>query len=285
MSLTSCQQPSNIQIASEVSRALLEDLGTSHDWTASLIDKDKLSTAIVTTNQEMIVCGKSWVEYAFLLCDCNCQFEWFVTEGQLVPATTRLLKITANSRSMLTAERSALNFLQTLSATATMTHKFVTQAANKNVKIMDTRKTIPGLRQAQKYAVSVGGGSNQRIGLFDGVLIKENHIIAHGGITQVLSYAKNYIPIDIPIQIEVESFVELKEALDAGAKLILLDNMSMLEIPQCVDYCKNYQVELEVSGNVNLENIHTYAQSGIHRISIGALTKNIQAIDLSMRFI
>lgn len=277
--------PSKVQIAADVSRSLQEDLGNGTDWTASLIPQDKLSTAIITTNQEMIVCGLRWAEYSFLLCDKNCQFEWFIEEGQHIAAGTQLVKIAGNSRAMLTAERTALNFLQTLSATATTTHKFVTQAANPNVKIMDTRKTIPSLRLAQKYAVTVGGGVNQRIGLFDGVLIKENHIIAHGGITQVLQYALKQTPKQIPIQIEVESFAELKEAIAAGANLLLLDNMTMAEILQCVDYSKPYQVELEISGNVNLDNIHTYAQSGVHRISIGALTKNIQAIDLSMRFI
>jgi nicotinate-nucleotide pyrophosphorylase (carboxylating) len=276
---------SNLQIATDVSRSLQEDLGCSTDWTASLIPEDKLSTAIITTNQEMIVCGVRWVEYSFLLCDEDCQFEWFVEEGQHIVAGTQLVKISGNSGAMLTAERTALNFLQTLSATATVTHKFVTKAANPDVKIMDTRKTIPGLRLAQKYAVTVGGGTNQRIGLFDGVLIKENHIIAHGGITQVLQYALKQTPEQIPIQIEVESFAELKEAIAAGASLLLLDNMTMAEISQCVDYCKSYQIELEISGNVSLDNIHAYAQSGIHRISIGALTKNIQAIDLSMRFI
>ena len=277
--------PSKVQIAADVSRSLQEDLGGATDWTASLIPEDKLSSAIITTNQEMIVCGLRWGENSFLLCDEDCQFEWFVEEGQHIAAGTQLVKIAGNSRAMLTAERTALNFLQTLSATATTTHKFVTQAANPNVKIMDTRKTIPGLRPAQKYAVTVGGGVNQRIGLFDGVLIKENHIIAHGGITQVLQYALEQTPKQIPIQIEVESFAELKEAVAAGANLLLLDNMTMAEILQCVDYSKPYQVELEISGNVNLDNIHTYAQSGVHRISIGALTKNIQAIDLSMRFI
>lgn len=277
--------PSKVQIAADVSRSLQEDLGGATDWTASLIPEDKLSSAIITTNQEMIVCGLRWGENSFLLCDEDCQFEWFVEEGQHIAAGTQLVKIAGNSRAMLTAERTALNFLQTLSATATTTHKFVTQAANPNVKIMDTRKTIPGLRLAQKYAVTVGGGVNQRIGLFDGVLIKENHIIAHGGITQVLQYALEQTPKQIPIQIEVESFAELKEAVAAGANLLLLDNMTMAEILQCVDYSKPYQVELEISGNVNLDNIHTYAQSGVHRISIGALTKNIQAIDLSMRFI
>lgn len=277
--------PSDVQIATDVSRSLQEDLGTGTDWTASLIPQDKLSTAIITTNQEMIVCGVRWVEYSFLLCDENCQLEWFVEEGQYIAAETQLVKISGNSRAMLTAERTALNFLQTLSATATITHKFVTKAANPDVKIMDTRKTIPGLRLAQKYAVTIGGGINQRIGLFDGVLIKENHIIAHGGITQVLQYALKQTPKQIPIQIEVENFAELKEAVTAGASLLLLDNMTMAEISQCVDYCKSYQIELEISGNVRLDNIHAYAQSGIHRISIGALTKNIQAIDLSMRFI
>lgn len=278
-------QLNNVEIAAEVTRALQEDLGNSSDWTASLIPEDKISSAFIITKQNMVVCGIRWVEYAFSLCDNGCKLEWLVEEGQYVISGTQLVKITGNSRAMLTAERTALNFLQTLSATATVTNEFVTRVANSSVKIMDTRKTIPGLRLAQKYAVNVGGGSNQRIGLFDGILIKENHIIAHGGITQVLQYAFKHTPKYIPIQIEVESFAELKEAVAAGANLLLLDNMTMAEISQCVDYCKSDQIELEISGNVSLDNIHEYAQSGVDRISIGALTKNIQAIDLSMRFI
>jgi len=268
-----------------VSETLIEDLNYTTDWTANLIDETRSATAIIKTNQDMIVCGIKFVEAAFKLTDSNSIIKWEITEGAEVRANTKLCTINGKARSMLTAERTALNFLQVLSATATITHKYVLAINGLNTQIMDTRKTIPGLRLAQKYAVTIGGGHNQRIGLFDGVLIKENHIIAHGGIKEVLEHAFKITPSHIPIQIEVENLDELKQAVAHGAKLILLDNMSTAEITECVNYCRNKSVVLEVSGNVNLDNVKDYASCGVDRISIGSLTKNVQAIDLSMRFI
>lgn len=268
-----------------VAEALAEDLNNTPDWTANLISKESTVKAIIKTNQDMVICGVKFVETAFKQTTPNHKISWLVNEGDSVKAGTQLCSIEGNARGLLTAERTALNFLQTLSATATITREYVTAIDNLDTQIMDTRKTIPGLRYAQKYAVLVGGGHNQRIGLFDGVLIKENHIIAHGGIEAVLEHAFKITPAHIPIQIEVENFNELKQAVAHGAKLILLDNMSTAEIFECVNYSKDKDVILEVSGNVNLSNVKDYALCGVDRISIGSLTKNIQAIDLSMRFI
>ncbi len=268
-----------------VAEALAEDLNNTPDWTANLISKDSTAKAIIKTNQDMVICGIQFVETAVRQTTPDHKISWLVNEGDSIKAGTQLCTIEGNARGLLTAERTALNFLQTLSATATITREYVKAIANLDTQIMDTRKTIPGLRYAQKYAVLVGGGHNQRIGLFDGVLIKENHIIAHGGIGAVLEHAFKITPAHISIQIEVENFTELKQAVAHGAKLILLDNMSTAEISECVSYCKDKDVILEVSGNVNLANVKDYALCGVNRISIGSLTKNIQAIDLSMRFI
>lgn len=268
-----------------VAEALAEDLNNTPDWTANLISKESTAKAIIKTNQDMVICGVQFVETALRQTTPNHKISWLVNEGDSVKAGTQLCSIEGNARGLLTAERTALNFLQTLSATATITREYVTAIDNLDTQIMDTRKTIPGLRYAQKYAVLVGGGHNQRIGLFDGVLIKENHIIAHGGIEAVLEHAFKVTPAHIPIQIEVENFNELKQAVAHGAKLILLDNMSTAEISECVNYSKDKDVILEVSGNVSLSNVKDYALCGVDRISIGSLTKNIQAIDLSMRFI
>lgn len=275
----------NYLINKLVAEALAEDLNNTPDWTANLISKDSTAKAIIKTNQDMVICGIQFVETALRQTTPDHKISWLVNEGDSIKAGTQLCTIEGNARGLLTAERTALNFLQTLSATATITREYVTAIANLDTQIMDTRKTIPGLRYAQKYAVQVGGGYNQRIGLFDGVLIKENHIIAHGGIEAVLEHAFKITPAYIPIQIEVENFTELKLAVAHGAKLILLDNMSTAEIFECVSYCKDKDVILEVSGNVNLANVKDYALCGVNRISIGSLTKNIQAIDLSMRFI
>lgn len=275
----------NYLINKLVAEALAEDLNNTPDWTANLISKDSTAKAIIKTNQDMVICGIQFVETALRQTTPDHKISWLVNEGDSIKAGTQLCTIEGNARGLLTAERTALNFLQTLSATATITREYVTAIANLDTQIMDTRKTIPGLRYAQKYAVQVGGGYNQRIGLFDGVLIKENHIIAHGGIEAVLEHAFKITPAYIPIQIEVENFTELKQAVAHGAKLILLDNMSTAEIFECVSYCKDKDVILEVSGNVNLANVKDYALCGVNRISIGSLTKNIQAIDLSMRFI
>ena len=269
-------------IASNVVEALNEDLANGVDYTALLIKDNTIVKAIIKTNQDMIMCGCDWFDMVFKICDSSIDITWYVKDSDNVASGTVLCEINGHARSILTAERTALNFIQTLSATATSVREYVNIVSSTKVKIMDTRKTIPGLRLAQKYAVTVGGGYNQRHGLYDGVLIKENHIMACGGITAALSEAFNKIPKHIPIQIEVESFEELCEALNAGARNILLDNMTLETIKKCVNYT-NKRATLEVSGNVNKDTILDYAKTGIDRVSIGALTKNIKAIDLSMR--
>jgi nicotinate-nucleotide pyrophosphorylase (carboxylating) len=275
--------PLNV-IASQVVAALNDDLAIGIDYTAGLIRHNHSIAAVIKTNEDMVMCGCEWVNMVFNICDPTVKVSWHALDGDVVKAGSILCEIIGNARAILTGERTALNFIQTLSATATIVREYVNKVSSTQVKIMDTRKTIPGLRLAQKYAVTVGGGYNQRIGLYDGVLIKENHIGACGGITSVLSQAFASIPKHIPIQIEVETFEQLTEALDSGAENILLDNMSLEEIKNCVTYT-NGRAILEVSGNVNINNVLDYAYTGIDRISIGALTKHIKAIDLSMRII
>lgn len=269
-------------IAKYVADALAEDLLVFPDYTAELILNSSMVNASIKTNQDMVVCGIDFVNQAFLSCDSSTKIFWQVKEGNLVKAGTILCNIMGNARGLLTAERTALNFLQTLSATATTVYSYVQLVKDTGVKVMDTRKTIPGLRLAQKYAVTVGGGYNQRFGLYDGVLIKENHIEALGGVDKALARAFSMTPNHIPIQIEIESVSQFKQALKCGARFILLDNMPLDKIVMCVNH-NTTSAELEVSGNISLENIHQYANTGVNRISIGALTKNIQAIDLSMR--
>ena len=271
-------------IATQVSRALEEDLSVFPDWTANLIDAHKQITAQIRTKEDMLVCGVAWVEQAFKICDPLCTITWFVIDGAKAKTGDILCEINGNARALMTAERTAINFLQTLSGVATLTSQYVEKVKGTKVQIMDTRKTLPGMRLAQKYAVVVGGGHNQRNGLYDGILIKENHIAACGGVAQVLQLAKDQTPTHIPIQIEVETIAQLEEALAHDAKLILLDNMSLDTIKTCVKLNHN-RAKLEVSGNVTLENVLDYAQTGVDRISIGGLTKNVKAIDLSMRVI
>lgn len=269
-------------IAADVARSLTEDLAFSPDWSASLIQPDSIARAKIRTRDDMLMCGSAWLEHAFYLCDNDVEIKWFVQDGDRVSAGSVLCEIHGVVRGLLSAERTALNFLQTLSGTATQVMQYVKQIFPFPVKIMDTRKTVPGLRLAQKYAVAIGGGYNQRYGLYDGVLIKENHIFAYGGIKEVLEHAFATLPQNIPIQIEVENFSQLVEALNAGARLILLDNMSVKDVSKCVKYA-NGNAELEVSGNITLNNVLDYAKTGVERISIGALTKHVYAVDLSMR--
>ena len=272
----------NDTIYANVNASLQEDIG-SGDLTAQLIPENALGLATVITRQEAVVCGIQWFEACFKKLDPDCQINWLVAEGERVRANQTLCEIKGQARAMLSAERPALNFLQTLSATATLTRRYVEAVAGTRAKIMDTRKTLPGLRLAQKYAVTVGGGHNQRIGLFDGVLIKENHIAAAHGIAAVVAHAFKITPANTSIQIEVENFDELEQALNAGAKLILLDNFSVAEMRQAVAMTAN-RAELEASGGISLQTVREIAETGVDRISIGALTKDIQALDLSMRF-
>lgn len=268
-------------IRNNVMAALIEDRH-SGDLTAQLIPEQAQASATVITREATVVCGTLWFEECFLSLDPDCKIHWRVQEGAQASANTILCEIHGNARAMLSAERSALNFLQTLSATATQTRRYVEAIAGTQAKIMDTRKTLPGLRMAQKYAVKTGGGYNQRIGLFDGVLIKENHIAVAGGIDKVMEDAFRITPPGVSIQIEVETLAQLDEALNAGAKLILLDNFSLVDMRNAVAHAAK-RAELEASGGITLENVRLVAETGVDRISIGALTKDIKAIDLSMR--
>jgi nicotinate-nucleotide pyrophosphorylase (carboxylating) len=266
-----------------VSAALEEDIGNG-DLTAQLIPHTQTATATIITRQEMVLCGSLWSEECFRSLDPNCEIRWMAQEGDIIHPNQQLCEVQGSARALLTAERSALNFLQTLSGTATLTRRYVEAVAGTQTKIMDTRKTLPGLRMAQKYAVRVGGGHNQRVGLFDGVLIKENHITAAGGIAAVMELAFRVTPPHIPIQIEVENLVQLDEALLAGARLILLDNFSLVDMRIAVTHAAR-RAELEASGGITLDNVRLVAETGVDRVSIGALTKDVTAVDLSMRIV
>lgn len=268
-------------IRANVRAALDEDIGTG-DLTAQLIAEHTHAHATVITREAAVLCGTLWFEECFLTLDPDCKITWKMEEGAAAEANQTLCEIHGNARAMLSAERPALNFLQTLSAVATQTRRYFDATRGTQARIMDTRKTLPGLRIAQKHAVKVGGGHNQRIGLFDGVLIKENHIAAAGGIGEVMEHAFQIIPPGVPIQIEVESIAQLDEALLAGARLILLDNFSLADMRLAVTHAAK-RAELEASGGITLENVRLVAETGVDRISIGALTKDIDAIDLSMR--
>ena len=268
-------------IEHDVRNALAEDIGNG-DLTAQLIPAAQLASAAITSRESAVICGVAWAERCFKQLDADTKISWQVAEGDVVSANQVLCEISGNARAMLTAERCALNFLQTLSATATITRRYVDAIAGTKARILDTRKTLPGLRLAQKYAVTVGGGMNQRLGLYDGILIKENHIAATGSIEAVLQAARS-INKSVPIQIEVESLSQLKTALDAHAKLILLDNFSLADLRKAVSLNAGRAI-LEASGGIDLTSVRAIALTGVDRISIGGLTKNIQAVDLSMKF-
>ena len=253
------------------------------DLSAQLLSATLISTAQVNTRQHGVLCGTQWFDECFRRQDPNCAINWLAKDGDWINAGQTLCEIQGHTRALLSAERSALNLLQTLSGTATRTKLYVDAVAGINVKIMDTRKALPGLRQAQKYAVRVGGGHNQRVGLFDGILIKENHIAAAGGIKPVLEHAFRLAKPGISVQIEVENLAQLDEALNAGAKLILLDNFDLDNLRAAVQHTGKL-AELEASGGITIENLRKVALTGVGRISIGSLTKDIQTIDLSMRF-
>jgi len=263
-----------------VSAALNEDIGAA-DYTACLIPESQPAKATIICRQSAVICGIPWAHQCFLQLNQGIHIDWQVKEGESVRANRVLARISGNARAMLSAERSALNFLQLLSATATETRKFVNAIAGTHAAILDTRKTLPGLRLAQKYAVTVGGGMNQRMGLHDGILIKENHIAAAGGIAKALEQAHR-IRRDIAVQIEVENLQELEFALSAGAVSVLLDNFSHSDMAEAVKLNQSRAL-LEASGGITLSNVLSVALTGVDRISIGHLTKDIQAVDLSMR--
>ncbi|GHF79625.1 carboxylating nicotinate-nucleotide diphosphorylase [Thalassotalea marina] len=290
-------------ICNSVTRALCEDLGVetseqlvqAQDITAELIPSNNVAVANVISRDPCIVCGVEWVNQVFHQLDKIYGFTgdqattitWFVNDGQAVKANTSLFEVSGNARLILTGERTALNFLQTLSATATVTSTYVEHLKDTNTKLLDTRKTIPGMRLAQKYAVTCGGGVNHRIGLYDAFLIKENHIAACGGITKAIETARvNHA--NKTVEVEVESIEELTEALNAGSDIIMLDNFTPEMIEQAVTLTKDIsggKTKLEVSGNMTLDKIRQYTKAGVDYISVGAITKHLHAVDLSMRFV
>ena len=264
-----------------VDNALKEDIG-SGDVTAKLIPEDDFSLATIITREPATICGIDWVEEVFAQLDSQIFIEWDVDDGDVVTAGQQLCSLSGATRALLTGERAALNFLQTLSSTATKAAEYTAAIAGTNVKVLDTRKTIPGLRLAQKYAVSCGGAFNHRVGLYDAILIKENHILAAGGISQAVEAARFNSP-ELLVEVEVENLDELQQALDAKVNRIMLDNFDLDLLRQAVTIT-NKQSELEASGNVTLETIRAIAETGVDYISTGAITKDIKAIDLSMRF-
>jgi nicotinate-nucleotide pyrophosphorylase (carboxylating) len=265
----------------DIARALDEDVG-SGDLTAQLIPAAQTAHARVITRETAVIAGRPWFDACFRALDPGCSLDWRVSEGDAVAAGDVLVEIHGHARALLSAERPALNFLQTLSAVATATRPYVDAVRGTHAAILDTRKTLPGLRVAEKYAVRVGGGQNQRIGLFDGILIKENHIAAAGGIAQVLETAFKLAGDHVSVQIEVETIDELEQALSAGAPLILLDNFSPADMRHAVQVTHGRAL-LEASGNITLDTVRAVAETGVDRISIGSLTKHIRAVDLSMR--
>lgn len=292
-------------IISTITFALKEDLNNGTDITAELIPETDIAQATIITREECIFCGVEWVNEVFKQLDSivanklsqeksseafiPTTITWFVKDGQAISANTTLFELSGYARTLLTGERTALNFVQTLSGTASITGKYVKALASTTTKLLDTRKTIPGLRNAQKYAVTCGGGYNHRIGLFDAFLIKENHVAACGGITQAIERAQHNHP-DKKVEVEVESIDELKQALKASADIIMLDNFTHTMIEEAVILRNksaenlNKRTALEVSGNMTLATLTDYAKSGVDYISVGALTKQVDAVDLSMRF-
>ena len=263
----------------DIAAYLAEDMG-SGDITAAIIPEATQASARVITREAMVLCGQAWFDAVFQQLDQEVVIEWFCQDGDEVPADNLLCQLRGPARAMLSGERTALNLLQTLSATATTARRYANAVIGTDCKVLDTRKTLPGLRLAQKYAVKCGGCVNHRIGLFDAVLIKENHIIAAGSIGLAIGKARELT--NLLVEIEVESLSEFEEALAAGPDRIMLDNFSQDDLKRAVEMNQG-EVELEASGNISLETLRSIAETGVDYISIGALTKNVQAIDLSMR--
>jgi nicotinate-nucleotide pyrophosphorylase (carboxylating) len=268
-------------IAADVARALAEDIGTG-DLTAALIDADARARARVVCREQAVLAGSAWAAECFRQLDPDVRIEWRAADGDRIAPDSEICSIEGNARALVAGERNALNFLQTLSGTATVTRAYADAVAGTRAKILDTRKTIPGLRLAQKYAVRCGGGHNHRIGLFDAILIKENHVAAAGGIAEAIGRARAAHP-EVLLECEVESLDELRAAIAAGADRVLLDEFTDAMLHDAVALAAG-RVPLEVSGSVNLERVRAIAETGVDFISIGALTKHVHAIDLSMRF-
>jgi nicotinate-nucleotide pyrophosphorylase (carboxylating) len=270
------------EIDRNVAAALGEDIGAG-DWTAMLTPEGRTAHAYVLCRNPAVLCGQAWFDLCMRKLDPNVAVTWRAGEGDTVERGARVCDLQGKTRALLTGERTGLNFLQTLSAVATATRRYVEAVAGTRAAIVDTRKTLPGLRLAQKYAVRVGGGVNHRLGLYDGMLVKENHIAAAGGVTCAIGEARKVAPKGVWIQVEVETLAQLEEALRAGATMILLDNMTTAEMRDAVELAAG-RAQLEASGGITLENVREIAETGVDRISIGGLTKDIKAVDLSMRF-
>ncbi|MFM4714614.1 carboxylating nicotinate-nucleotide diphosphorylase [Aeromonas veronii] len=280
-------------VSRAVRAALLEDLGdalttldqpdASADITAQLIPADRLASARVITREAGVFCGQPWVDEVFTQLGGDVRVEWKVQDGEVLSPNQELFRLHGPARLLLTGERNALNFVQTLSGVATLTARYVAELEGTDCRLLDTRKTIPGLRTAQKYAVTCGGGKNHRIGLYDAYLIKENHILACGGIAEAIHEARHLNP-GKPVEVEVESLAELEQALAANADIVMLDNFDVTMMREAVAINQD-RAKLEVSGNVTLDTLAEFAATGVDFISVGALTKHVQALDLSMRFI
>lgn len=272
------------QVEADVRRALEEDVG-SGDLTASLVPADRQVTATIICREAAVVCGRPWVDEVLRQVAPGARANWLVTDGGRTTPGTKVVEITGSARELLTAERVCLNFLQTLSAVATKTATYADVVRGTRAAVLDTRKTIPGLRAAEKYAVRCGGGKNHRMGLYDAILIKENHIAAAGGLTAAFRAAQSLAatrPVEF-IQVEVETLAQLREALDAGVTMVLLDNMDIATIRQAVAMAGG-RCSLEISGGVTFDQLREFAETGVDRISVGGLIKDIKAVDFSMRF-
>ena len=275
------QQLLEQSIQLNIQQALQEDIGAG-DITALLTPEDEQATATIISREDMILAGQPWVNALIAAFDPSVQITWLKNDGDLVLANDTIFKLAGSARSLLTIERPALNFVQTLSAVATKTAEYVKQLDGLNTKLLDTRKTLPGLRIAQKYAVAVGGGQNHRLGLFDAFLIKENHIMAAGGIAQAIAKAHQIAPSK-PVEVEVETWAELEQALEAQADIVMLDNFSQQQMIDAVKHVAG-RCKLEASGNITIANLREVASTGVDYISMGVLTKDVKAVDLSMRF-
>ena len=278
--------PGPLYVGQTVAAALQEDVG-SGDLTAQLIPAERTARASVITREDAVLCGTAWFDQVFQQIDPRVRVTWSARDGDRVRADQQLCTLEGPARALLTGERTALNFLQSLSATATVTRRYVDAVTGTKCRILDTRKTIPGLRIAQKYAVLCGGGTNHRIGLFDAILVKENHIAAAGSIANAVSEARRIAP-RVLLEVEVENLTQLREALDAKVDRILLDNFSLDDLRSAVQTTRahaNAGTALEASGNMSLETLRAVAETGVDFISVGGLTKHVRAVDLSMRFL
>ena len=272
-------------LGQQVARALAEDVGAG-DLTAALVPAGRMGSATLITREPAVVCGQAWVDEVFRQLDPSVRITWQVSEGASVPAGQLLCRLEGSARSLLTGERTALNFLQTLSGTASTARQYAGLLDGLPCRVLDTRKTIPGLRLAQKYAVRCGGGSNHRMGLYDGILVKENHIMAAGSIAAAVAAARSQ-GVRVPVEVEVETLDELRQVLEAGADMALLDEFSLDDLRAAVTMNRAHPrgpIKLEASGNVSLDTLRAIAETGVDFISVGSLTKHLRAVDLSMRF-